>query len=54
MMGGDGDASRGAVFRFSRGEGGPMIVIRCAERDTTQECADAVAPMLEMMFARER
>lgn len=42
--------SQGAVFRFSRGNGGPSIVIRCADRDTTQECVDAVGPMLQMML----
>jgi hypothetical protein len=48
------DRSSGAVFRLSRGEGGPSIVIRCAERDSTQECADAVMPMLERVFPDRR
>lgn len=41
---------QGAVFRFSGGEDGPSITIRCANRDTTQECVDAVGPMLQMML----
>jgi hypothetical protein len=45
---------QGAVFRFSRGEGGPSIVIRCADRDTTQECVDAIGPMLQMMLPNAR
>lgn len=55
MMGGMGPGmgmrgvSEGAEFRFSR-DGGPTIVIRCAEQDTTQECADAIGPMLQMML----
>jgi hypothetical protein len=48
------DRSSGAVFRLSRGEGGPSIVIRCAERDSTQECADAIMPMLERVFPDRR
>ncbi|HWT30561.1 MAG TPA: hypothetical protein VN240_05980 [Propylenella sp.] len=41
---------QGAVFRFSRGEGGPSIVIRCAADDTTQQCVDAIMPMLETLL----
>jgi hypothetical protein len=50
MMGMRDRGPQGAVFRFSRGEGGPSIVIRCADRDTTQECVDAIGPMLQMML----
>ena len=54
MMDGMGRRGRsgpqGAVFRFSRGSDGPSVVIRCADRDTTQQCVDAVRPMLQMML----
>ena len=50
--GGMGRGGQGAVFRFSRGERGPSIVIRCAADDTTQECVDAIMPMLETLLQR--
>jgi hypothetical protein len=40
----------GASFRFSEGDGGPTIRIECADRDTTQECVEAIMPMLEMVL----
>jgi hypothetical protein len=39
----------GASFRLSHGEGGPSVVIECADRDTTQECVEAIMPLLEMV-----
>ncbi|MDQ3561260.1 MAG: hypothetical protein M3453_19210 [Pseudomonadota bacterium] len=48
--GGRGGARQGAEFTFSQGNGGPSITIRCANRDTTLECANAIMPMLEQML----
>ena len=42
--------SRGAVFRFVRGHDRGAIVIRCAEEDTTRECAEAVMPLLKALM----
>ncbi len=39
--------SEGAFFRFNGADGGPTFVIQCADRDTTLECANAIAPLLE-------
>jgi hypothetical protein len=53
MMHGRPDMQRGrqgASFRFSQGDGGPTIHIECADRDTTEECVEAVMPMLEMVL----
>ncbi len=44
---GERHRSPGAVFRFKGGEGGPSITIKCADRDTTEECARAVLPLIE-------
>lgn len=44
-----GMASRGAEFRFDRGDGG-SIHIRCAEEDSTEECAEAVGPLLQLLL----
>jgi len=42
-------ASKGAMFVFTApGEG--RIMIKCADEDSTQACADAVKPLLEMML----
>lgn len=41
------DRSPGARFSFNQGAGGPSIVIKCADEDSTLECANAVMPMLE-------
>ncbi len=41
-----GEESRGAVFRLNLGPGSPNIVIKCADQDTTLECANAVMPLL--------
>jgi uncharacterized protein involved in copper resistance len=41
--------SKGASFVFAApGEG--RIMIKCADEDSTQACADAVKPLLEMML----
>lgn len=41
--------SKGASFVFTApGEG--RIMIKCADEDSTQACADAVKPLLEMML----
>jgi hypothetical protein len=41
--------SKGAGFVFAApGEG--RIMIKCADEDSTQACADAVRPLLEMML----
>jgi hypothetical protein len=48
--GGPGHGSggpKGAIFRLSRGDGGPSIFIKCADGDTTKECVDAITPMLD-------
>lgn len=47
---GGGEGRQGAEFTFSQGNGGPSITIRCANRDTTLECANAIMPMLEQML----
>ena len=39
--------SRGARFTFSQGDGSPSVVIKCADEDSTLECANAVMPMLD-------
>ena len=39
--------SEGAFFRFNGGENGPTFTIKCADRDTTLECANAIGPLLE-------
>ena len=36
----------GAFVRLSRGAGGPSITIKCADSDSTQECVDAIMPLL--------
>ena len=41
------ERSRGARFTFSQGDGSPSVVIKCADGDTTLECANAVMPMLD-------
>ena len=46
--------AEGASFEFSRGKGGPSIRIECADRDTTQECVDAIIPLLEMVLPDRR
>ena len=40
---------KGAEFRFRSGDDGPSFTIRCAERDTTQDCVDAVMPMIQTL-----
>jgi hypothetical protein len=47
-------SAEGASFEFSRGKGGPSIRIECADRDTTQECVDAIIPLLEMVLPDRR
>jgi hypothetical protein len=47
-------SAEGASFEFSRGKGGPSIRIECADRDTTQECVDAIVPLLEMVLPDRR
>lgn len=45
--------SKGASFVFTApGEG--RIMIKCADEDSTQACADAVRPMLELMLQAGR
>ena len=44
----------GASFEFSRGKGGPSVRIECADRDTTQECVDAIIPLLEVVLPDRR
>lgn len=43
------DGNRGAEFSFDRGDHG-SITIRCAERDSTNDCAEAVAPLIELLL----
>jgi hypothetical protein len=43
---------QGASFRFSGGEHGPSIMIRCAARDSTEECVEAIMPMLDKLLQR--
>lgn len=45
--------TKGAVFAFDRGGPGGKILIKCADVDTTEACAAAVRPILEMMLAAE-
>lgn len=45
-----GGGRQGAVFRFSGGKDGPGIVIRCAARDSTEECVEAIMPMLDKLL----
>ena len=44
--------SAGAFFRF-RGADGQTIAIKCADRDSTKECVEAIMPMLERMLPGE-
>jgi hypothetical protein len=46
--------AEGASFEFSRGKGGPSVSIECADRDTTQECVDAIIPLLELVLPDRR
>jgi len=43
--------TKGAVFAFDRGGPGGKVMIKCADEDSTLECATAVRPILEMMLA---
>ena len=45
--------SEGAFFRFRGVDGGPTVAIKCADRDTTLECVNAVMPMLERMLPQQ-
>jgi type IV secretory pathway VirB10-like protein len=47
-------SAEGASFEFSRGKGGPSVRIECADRDTTQECVDAIVPLLELVLPDRR
>jgi hypothetical protein len=47
-------SAEGASFEFSRGKGGPSVRIECADRDTTQECVDAIMPLLELVLPDRR
>ena len=47
-------SAEGASFEFNRGKDGPSIRIECADRDTTQECVDAIIPLLEMVLPDRR
>jgi hypothetical protein len=42
------DRPDGAMFHWRDGEGA-SVVIRCADRDTTQECVDAIMPLLDRL-----
>lgn len=43
--------SEGALFRFRGGDDdGSSFVIRCAARDTTEECVEAIMPMLDRVL----
>lgn len=44
-----GRDSEGAFFRF-RGADGQTIAIKCATRDSTEECVEAIMPMLDRML----
>ena len=50
MHHGMGMGEQGASFRFSGGEHGPSIMIRCAARDSTEECVEAIMPMLDKLL----
>ena len=41
---------KGALFTFDRGRNRGSITIRCAEDDTTRECAEAVLPLLQAIM----
>lgn len=43
--------SSGAAFRLSAGEGGPSVAIKCAARDSTDDCVEAVLPLIETFMA---
>ena len=45
-----GVGGQGAVFRFSGGGDGPSLMIRCAARDSTEECVEAIMPMLDKLL----
>jgi hypothetical protein len=45
-----GAGGQGAVFRFSGGGDGPSLMIRCAARDSTEECVEAIMPMLDKLL----
>jgi hypothetical protein len=46
MRRGGRDGPRGAMFAW-RTEDGARFMFRCAPRDTTQECVDALMPLIE-------
>lgn len=50
---GDADEGRGAVLNFSQGGDGPSFRIRCADGDTTLECASAIAPILDRLIPQQ-
>jgi hypothetical protein len=48
-----GDGDRGAVLSFSQGNGGPSFRIRCAEGDTSLECASAMMPIIDRLMPQQ-
>jgi hypothetical protein len=49
-----GMESRAAHFKFDAGPGGGKIDIKCADEDSTDECAEAVLPLIEALGQRMR